>query len=415
MAEPFKPELLRDAASQLPGIDAGAIEAVVERGTRFAQRLPRPVPDDAYPLLAVSLRAEIHDLALATWVIDEVSCPELPPPFVTMVTTAVLSRPGLDPVTAVRTVLERGAALAARQPNSEGGPAFLRWQIAGYRAALDELTGAEPDLDGYAAELTAVSDAPDLMWAFAEFLGGAQAYVQLTHSEPDVPELGQVPCDSTTSDAETITTWVLAELYAGTTAAQRRVVTEWLTGLRSPTSQDDLAFLVDRLRRVERRVAHCPATPPDLPELPEQVRGIVSAAVRNGFSFPPLWTDRGAAVNLAAGRLRLEMASSQTTWPTSMLVASVVVRALGQEVHRTADPDRPHDCGCGADFRTLRTPQSPDEVCPHRPWPEPGRVEDYTTLARTARAGDEHLVQLHLKRYQGLWREWVGDVRDRMD
>lgn len=418
MAEPFTPDLLRDAASRLPGIDPGSVEAVVERGTRFAQRLSRPVPADAYPLLAVALRAGVDDLVLAMQVIEDVSCPELPPPFVTMVTTAVLSRPGIDdPVAAVRTVLERGAALAARQPSPEGGPSFLLWQIAGYRAALDELTGAASDLDGYAAELAAVADAPDLMREFAGFLGGEQAFAELTRVDPDMPELDDIPCDGATPDDETLTAWLFAELYAGTTAAQRRVVTEWLTGLRSPTSQDDLAFLVDRIRRVERRVERCPSTPPSPPDLPEsqQVRGVVSAAVRNGFSFPPLWTDRGAAVNLAASKLRLEMTGGQATWPTAMLVASVVVRALGQEVHRTADPDRPYDCGCGADLRTIRTPQSPDEVCPHRPWPERGRVEDYTTLARAARAGDEQLAQLHLKRYQGLWQEWVGDVRDRMD
>lgn len=415
MSEPFKPELLRDAACQLPGIDDSGIDAVVERGTQFAQRLSRPVPDDAYPLLAVSLRAEVHDLVLATQVIDEVSCPELPPALVTMVTTAVLSRPGVgDPAAVVRTVLRRGVELVADQHIDECGPTPFTLQIAGYRAALDELTGTEPDLLAYAAEL---ADAPRTMRAFAGFLGGEEAFAQLTRVDPDVPELEEVACDATTSDPDVITSWLFAELYAGTTAAQRRVVTEWLTGLRTPTSQDDLAFLVDRIRRVERRVERCPATPPSPLDLPEsqQVRGVISAAVRNGFSFPPLWTDRGAAVNLAASKLRLEMTRGQATWATAMLVASVVVRALGQEVHRTADPDRPYDCGCGAGLRTIRTPQSPDEVCPHRPWPERGRVEDYTTLARAARAGDEQLAQLHLKRYQGLWQEWVGDVRDRMD
>ncbi|MEU0878610.1 hypothetical protein ABZ345_08440 [Lentzea sp. NPDC005914] len=410
MAEPFHPDLLRDAAARLPGIDPGAIDAVVERGIQFAQRLSRPVPEDAYPLLAVSLRAGIDDLVLATQVIEEVSRPELPPVLVTMVTTAVLSRPELsDPVAAARTVLNRAAS--RRFPEDGPGPGPLLWQIAEYRAALDELTGSEPDLERYLRDLTA---SPGTMQAFAEFLGGAELFVQLTRTELDVPELDEVVCDGTSPDSETITSWLLAELYAGTSSSQRRVVTEWLTGLRSPTSQDDLAFLVDRIRRVERRLACCPSPAPrlDLPEL-ERVRPVVSAAVRNGLSFPPLWTDRSAAINLAASKLRLE--TNTATWPISMLVASVVVRSLHQDVHQAADPDRPLDCACGADLHSLRTPRRPDEVCPHRPWPEPGRVEDLTTLARTARVGDENLAQLHLKRYQGLWREWIGDARDRMD
>ncbi|WP_447007198.1 hypothetical protein ACRAKI_12310 [Saccharothrix isguenensis] len=415
--------------------------------------------------------------------------PDDSPTFVTMVTTAVLSTSGVlpDPLAAVVSVLERGALLAGRhrarlavEPGPDPmfpvlGNVDLVGQVAAYRVAVAELSGASPDdaqqaVAEYAVEVAqrlrralrqAVDpgrgrmevDAVTALAAFARFLAAdgpergevAEKVFGLLHPEFGAMAMRQsrreIPVDGDDSafardDAEAVEPdraiivadqlawWMLVELFAGTTPAQRAVLTAWLTGRREVGDQDWLPFLVDRVRRVEARLRGARGEPPRIREhagtaaafaaVRSRVRDAMVLGLRGGALaltvLPPLWADRQAAVQLVASKLRLELGRKRTTQSRAALVAAVVVRAPAQQVQRVVEKDRPDECPCGV---VDRVPLPPAGVCPHRPWSESGLVESYTTLTWFAEYTAEPATSADLRRYKGPWQEWVQEVLER--
>jgi hypothetical protein len=293
--------------------------------------------------------------------------------------------------------------------------------------------GAEPDvLRGFRS--------------FAHFLGAdaaEQVFVQLT---PDLfataaPPSREVPvehgdtafvlpdhddAEDQAVETDDLTHRVVSELRRHTTMSEQTVLLDWITGARAPDRQDGLAFLVDRVRRVDREL-RLPRPAPQGQErlandvLVRAVRARVADAVKLGLGggtlaqalLPPLWTNRSAVVRFVASKLRMNLGRGTTVRAKATLVASVVVRAPAQQVHRANDPKRSDTCSCLVNG--TRDAPDPVVVCPHRPWPEGGRVEDYTTLTRSAEFTTESATRQQLRRYQGPWEHWVEEVRSDSD
>ncbi|PRY34265.1 hypothetical protein [Umezawaea tangerina] len=399
-----------------------------------------------------------------------------PPMFIGMVTAAVVAVGGrdADDLTAdVVAVLDRGDILAARHraglkvaPGPDAGYPVLGnadvvGQIAAYRVAIAEMGGvaaSEQVVAAHGAQLatslrramtTTLGGAePDVLKGlleFARFLGGPEAgestekifgklhpeflspmefggryEVPVEHDSPALTGAVGGTADELLLHADHVARWVLVELFAGTRAPEQEVLTAWLTGCRPPDAQEGMAFLVDRVRRVDRRLRG-PAG--ELPELVERAGtaaafAVVRSNVRDALTldldgalltrsiFPPLWTQRDGAVRLVASKLRLAIGRGVVNSAKASLVAAVVVRAPAQQVRRAVDLDRPETCSCDDGPRPV------EEVCPHRPWGEAGRVEDYTTLTRFSGFSTESTTRMHVKRYDGPWREWMREVRE---
>jgi hypothetical protein len=409
----------------------------------------------------------------------------VPPLMIGMVVPAVLATAGLDvedPVAVVRAVLARGVELAARQRGrAEGddlvhhstfpvmGNIDLVYQLAGYRTAIAELLapGSDGDVDdvvnrharacaealrkgmthdwGFAPEALAGLRRLVRMFASAAPDGGKGAERVFVELHPDAaketrPNAKELLVEenetSGTADAadsglllaEDVVEVVLEGLFAGTNRRQRVVLSNWLGGVRSSRSQDDLVFLVDRVRRVDQLVRSGSAVTPSFVRTAETEAafGVVRSRVRDaivlGLSgltlaqavLPPLWTDRAHAVRLVAGRVRVELGRGLSTPAKAALVSAVVVRGPAQVVQRRAEPDRPRVCPCGGGRRGRDRTEVRDEVaCPHRPWHERGRVENYTTLTEFCETTSVDATRLLLTRYDGFWREWVEDVMTR--
>ncbi|WHT17559.1 hypothetical protein N8J89_31180 [Crossiella sp. CA-258035] len=392
-----------------------------------------------------------------------------------------------DPVAAVISVLDRGALLAGRhrarlavEPGPDPkfpviGNVDLVGQVAAYRVAVAELSGMSPDdadqaVAGHAIEVAqrlrralrepvapsrgrTEVDAVTALVEFARFLAAdgpergsvAGKVFRRLHPEFDAMAMRQprneFPVDSADStftrdqtqavepgtaiaDADQLAWWMLVELFAGTTPAQRAALTAWLTGQRKIGDQDGLPFLVDRVRRVEARLREVRGEPPRIHEhagtaeafatVRSRVRDALVLGLRGGALaltvLPPLWVDRQAAVQLVASKLRVELGRKRTTRSRAALVAAVVVRAPAQQVLRASEKSRPDACPCGV---VDRAPLPPTDVCPHRPWSESGLVENYTTLTWFAECDTESATRMDLSRYRGPWQEWVHEVRER--
>ncbi|WP_439657469.1 hypothetical protein ACSHWB_34455 [Lentzea sp. HUAS TT2] len=411
---------------------------------------------DLVPLLAATSR-----------LVHETRSEVLPDELTTMVAAAVVTRQGPDAAADVVTsVLARGAELAGRRPQhahqsgvDDRYPSVANvdfaCQIAAYRAALDEFDGT-PATDAlvasHTAEVTRVLHEamttprgrrePDVLRAFdtfAQFLGGDDTAVKIfSHLQTDLfsaraPRFREVPVDHDDSafvrlDSEDAAALTLAvdevahrihdELCLGTSPAEREALVRWLAGAHRADSQDNLLFLLDRVRRVDRgvRVEPPSVTVPRHPVLARVVRSRVTDALRLGLTggtllqavLPPLWTNRNAAVLFVASKLRVRIGRGFTRPAKPNLVASVVVRAPAQQVHRAADQDRPETCCCVTEHGR-RAPE-PTLVCPHRLWSEGGRVEDYTTLTAITGYPSDDATRMHLRRYQGPWDHWVADA-----
>ncbi|MGI5499013.1 hypothetical protein [Lentzea sp. CA-135723] len=388
----------------------------------------------------------------------------------TMVAAAVVTRRGPDSAPdVVALVLAQGAELAGRRPHhghqsgvddryTVMGNSDLTFLIAGCRAALDELDGT-PATDALVASHTAEiartfqeastarrrgeeADSLRGLGALARFLGGGTAEKIVVHLQSDLfaakaprPRGNEIPVDHDNSafdridgdDASTLTLAVdeiaervLVDLCWGTKPAERDALARWLSGAHPPDSQDHLLLCLGQLRQVDRGLRlERPAVPaPHHPVLVRVVRSRVADALRLGLTggtllqavLPPLWTNRNAAVLFVASKLRAGFRRRGHTWTAKAhLAASVVVRSPAQQVHRAADQDRPGIC---CETPHGRNAPEPARVCPHRPWSEGGRVEDYTTLTAIADYPSEDATRMHLRRYRGPWECWVKDAME---
>lgn len=388
----------------------------------------------------------------------------------TMVAAAVVTRRGPDSTPdVVASVLARGAELAGRRPHhghesgvddrfpTMGNPDFA-FLIAGCRAALDELDGtpaSDSPVASHTAEMSRAfqeasaarrrgdeADALRGLGALARFLGDGTTEKIVGHLRSDLfatkaprPRGNEIPVEHDNSafnqvdgdDASTltlavdeITERVLVDLCWGTKPAQRDALARWLSGAHPADSQDNLILCLGQLRQVDRGLRlERPAEPaPRHPALARAVRSRVADALRLGLTggtllqavLPPLWTNRNAAVLFVASKLRAEFRQRGHKWTAKAnLAASVVVRAPAQQVHRAADQDRPDVC---CETPHGRKAPEPARVCPHRPWSEGGRVEDYTTLTAIADYPSEDATRMHLRRYRGPWEFWVADVME---
>jgi hypothetical protein len=113
-------------------------------------------------------------------------------------------------------------------------------------------------------------------------------------------------------------------------------------------------------------------------------------------------------VRFVASKFRAQFRQRGFKWTAKAnLAASVVVRSPAHQVHRAADVNRPDTC---CETPHGRKEPEPARVCPHRPWSEAGRVEDYTTLTAIADYPSEDATRMHLRRYRGPWEFWVDDA-----
>jgi hypothetical protein len=236
-------------------------------------------------------------------------------------------------------------------------------------------------------------------------------------------------------EIEHLVGWLLAALFEGVGPEGRESLLAWLDGKHVPNESKNLSLLVRRLRIAGRVLAQCPESTPPRPvgitaSRWQALTASLAAAVDPGglaekpsgnarhvmlSVLPPLWTRRRPAVHLVASHLRTLLAQRQSAHLLAMLVATCGVRGPAQFVQRTGIP-LPGPCcpeaggaGWSAPSGGPREPVDDLEVCPHRPWGEVGRVENYHTLGQAAGCSAE-ATRKHLERYQGPWWELLWDL-----
>ncbi|KDA41544.1 hypothetical protein E0F15_19740 [Frankia sp. B2] len=212
---------------------------------------------------------------------------------------------------------------------------------------------------------------------------------------------------------------VLGVLTAGTNRADRAVLANWVCGSRAVDQfrvggDDDLYLLLSRLRRVMLAVADPQASPArplepdaaDVAAMRTALRRRIAAAISLdagrldpqelvAAALPPLWTSRQPVIRALRAQIRN---SADWTGPRSALrrapeiLAARAVRGPGQITRDTIEPqhaptgrcitfdpanlDAAPRCGT----RASRLEVDPAEICPARPWGEPGRVDSRATI-----------------------------------
>ncbi|MCK2243621.1 MULTISPECIES: hypothetical protein [unclassified Crossiella] len=348
------------------------------------------------------------------------------------------------------------------------GNADFLIRIAAYRVAIQEQHGQEPaPLAQSVTELstvlrkamTTVEDRPNRRSAgepdvaialnrYAEHLGAvagnpAREAVRAVHAvlnhrlgltEPPhqaLADLSDLPAPAAEHptrrlEAEHLVGWLIAGLFRGAGPEARGPLLNWLDGKHTPDEPRHLPLLVRRLRiaikileQVPEAAAPRPAglSPSRFQALLAQLTARIDPGQLTGRStvdahyvplatLPPLWTDRHPARELVGSHLRIQLGTRPGSEHQAALVAGHGVRAPQQFVHKALvfqeEPCCPEPRPERGD--RPREPVPDTEVCPHRPWGEVGRVENYHTLGRSIGCSADAARQ-QLRRYQGPWPE----------
>lgn len=230
-------------------------------------------------------------------------------------------------------------------------------------------------------------------------------------------------------DVDRYVGWAMAALYSGTSRAECDILHRWLVGRQ--VRQQDMMFLLDRLRRLDSLFRVLPDIDPPAPDLvegvdirpvEEELSDRISAVIRSGSScaavpyaiLVPLWSTRWPVIKLASRYILAATVRKTSSTPVQATVAAaVVVRAPHQYVERGGSAVPSGLCACGA--RSYRgrpsAPAAVDVACPHRTWEEPGIVESYATLSEASnRVLKPDAVRQALRRYDGPCAEWVREI-----
>jgi hypothetical protein len=227
--------------------------------------------------------------------------------------------------------------------------------------------------------------------------------------------------------------WLVWSAFLVPETDEYDLIFDWLMGRRPVDEQNDLWLLVQCMHAIVIGLVRLsPAAAPvpvglSLDRHDQLLRALREREQRGPDPFatvvdalPELWTMRLPAIELVREVLSLALGRDYTSVAKATLVAGCVVHgpAQGVNVSRVVEP---HACcrgmldgepACATERGRSRLGDrirpAPDDadICPERPWSEPGYVESYATLARLAgyRSGDA--VRQQLTRYRGPG-DWI--------
>ncbi len=253
---------------------------------------------------------------------------------------------------------------------------------------------------------------------------------------------GQEAVLDAVDEPDELTAIIVAALVGEANREELARVADWVGRRRAPRT-DELYPLLRGLRQLSAAVEGAPRTPRQPAEWDAAVLGDIIATVRAAVAaelargpgkattrevvaavLPPLWAQRRPMISALTQRIKQDHGWNSRRDATARMLAARAVRGPGQFVADAALAQHTPAGTCvtiplplsDAERCEQRTgPSQPgwDDVCPARPWGEPGLVESRSTLADLlGRSPDA--VRALMTRYRdegGPWLELAHDGR----